>query len=174
MRCSAWSSLAISVCSALALAGPAGAHIDATPAFIPADGIETISLVAHNDRALEMDAFAVSVSPGLRIESVGDVEGWSGSIDGSTATWTGGRLAGGEDETFNLDLEAVAEPGPVSLEVAQQYPDDRSASWPVTLTVVPADEASTGVWLYVVVAVGLVLAGAGALLAWRRRDAVRR
>ncbi len=86
MRCSAWSSLAISACRgeaclalaaavALALAGPAGAHIDATPAFLQADGTETISLVAHNDRALEMDAFAVSVSPGLRIESVGDVEG---------------------------------------------------------------------------------------------------
>jgi len=174
MRCSAWSSLAISVCNAVAVAlvvaGPAGAHIDAVPAFLLADRTETISLTAHNDRSVPMDAFAVTASAGLRIEEVGELEGWSGSTDGTTASWTGGRVAAADAETFTVLLEAPAAPGPVSLRAEQRYPDGRTIPWPVQLTVVPADESSTDAWVYAVVAAGLALAAGGVALAWRRRD----
>jgi hypothetical protein len=43
-------------------------------------------------------------------------------------------------------------------------------TWPVALTVVPADESSTDVWVYAVVGAGLVLAVSGVALAWRRRE----
>jgi hypothetical protein len=173
MRSSAWSSLAISACSAaLVVAGPARAHIDATPAFLVVDGTETISLTAHNDRAVPMDGFAVTASAGLRIEDVGELEGWTGSTDGMTATWTGNRLAAEDAGTFSVVLEAPSAPGPVSLQAEQRYPDGGALTWPVPLTVVPADESSsTGAWVYAVVAVGLLLAAMGVALAWRRRDA---
>jgi hypothetical protein len=171
MRFSAWSSLAISACSALVLAAPATAHIDATPAFLVADGTETISLTAHNDRSVPMDGFVVTASAGLRIEDVGELEGWSGSTDGKTASWTGGSLDAEDVETFTVVLKAPSKPGPVSLRAEQRYPDDGALAWPVPLTVVPADESSTGAWVYAVVAVGLLLAATGVALAWRRREA---
>jgi hypothetical protein len=173
MRCSVWSSLAISVCSValvLAAAGPARAHIDATPAFLLADGTETISLTAHNDRSIAMDALSVTASAGLRIEDVGELEGWSGSTDGKTARWTGGRLAAEDAETFTVVLEAPTTPGPVSLQVEQQYPDDRAVTWSVPLTVVPADESSSDTYVWVaLLGAGLVLAAVTGL-ALRRRS----
>jgi hypothetical protein len=177
MRCSAWSSLAISVCNAVAVAlvvaGPAGAHIDAVPAFLVADATETISLTAHNDRSVAMDAFAVTASTGLRVGEVGELEGWSGSTDGKSASWTGGRLAAEDAETFTVVLEAPTAPGPVSLQVEQRYPDGRAVNWSVPLTVVPADESSSTRYVWIaLLAAGLVLA-ALAGLAWRRRSARR-
>jgi hypothetical protein len=173
MRCSVWSSLAISVCSValvLAAAGPARAHIDATPAFLLADGTETISLTAHNDRSIAMDALSVTASAGLRIEDVGELEGWSGSTDGKTARWRGGRLAAEDAETFTVVLEALTAPGPVSLQVEQQYPDDRAVTWSVPLTVVPADESSSDTYVWVaLLGAGLVLAAVTGL-ALRRRS----
>ena len=190
MRSSEWSSLAISACRREArlarvlgvalvsvvtvmVASPAGAHIDATPAFLQAGGTETISLTAHNDRPLTMEAFAVTAPAGLRIEDISALEGWEGSIEGKTARWTGGRVAVDDAQTFSVVLEAPSEPGAVSLHAEQLYPDDRAVSWPVSLTVVPADESSpTYVWVVIVGGAGL-LALAGIALAWRR-GALRR
>ena len=50
MRCSGWSSLAISVCSALVLAAPAAAHVVATPGFLPSESSESITFEAPNER----------------------------------------------------------------------------------------------------------------------------
>jgi MYXO-CTERM domain-containing protein len=172
MRCSAWSSLATSACSALALllAAPASAHIDAVPAFLEAGGTGTVSLTAHNDRRVAMTEFAVTVPAGLRIAEIGDVTGWAGSTDGTVATWAGGSIAPEESETFELVLDAPTEPGGVSLQAVQRYPDGESLEWDVALTVVPADEASGDPWIYAVVGAGLLLAAAGMALAWRRRE----
>jgi hypothetical protein len=190
MRSSAWSSLAISACKSKArLAAPALAafaagvalvyvasargHVSATPAFVPAGGADSISLSVHNDRPVVMDGFAIAVPRGLRIEDVGTVDGWRGSFDAKTATWTAGSLPSGEAAIFSVSVEAPPDPGTVALRAEQRYPDGEAVEWPVMLTVVPADESSGDVWVYAVVGLGLVLAAAGVVLAWRRRE-VRR
>jgi hypothetical protein len=172
MRSSAWSSLATSVCSALALvlATPAEAHIGATPGFLEADGSGDVSLTVHNDRQVTMTELAVTVPAGLRIDEVGDVTGWTASTEGQVATWAAGSLAPAQGETFDLVLHASTEPGTVVLQAVQRYPDGESTEWDVPLTVIPADEASSSFWVYAVVAVGLLLAAAGVVLAWRRRE----
>jgi hypothetical protein len=170
MRCSAWSSLACSVCSALVLSVPAGAHIDATPAFLPTGGVEIVSLTAHNDRAIAMTGFAASVPAGLRIHGVDELDGWEGSAEETTATWAGGSVAPGAAATFGLHLEASAEPGPISLQVEQRYRDGAVVRWPVALTVVPAEESSSPgyVWVVGISACLLALAGVGlAVKRWR-------
>ncbi len=171
MRCSAWSSLAISACSALLLTATAGAHIAATPAFLAADSTGVVSLSVHNDRTVPMDGFALKAPLALRLVEAGNLAGWNGSTDGMTATWTGGSLSPGDAETFSVVIEAGPEPGAASMRADQRYPDDRDVSWPVALTVVPGDESSgADTWVFVVVAVGLLLALAGVALAWRRRE----
>ena len=169
MRCSAWSSLACSVCSVLVLAGSAGAHVDASPTFVPSGGIEVISLTVHNDRAIVMTGFAISAPAGLRFHGVDELDGWQGSAESATAEWTDGSLAPDTPATFGLHVEATAEPGPTTLEVEQGYPDGEVVRWPVTLTIVPADgsDSPSYVWLVVVTAGLLTLAGAA--IAWRRR-----
>jgi uncharacterized protein YcnI len=190
MRSNAWSSLATSACKgkarptapalaafaagvALVCAAPARAHVGATPAFVPAGGADSVSLSVHNDRPVVMDGFAVAVPRGLRIEDVGTVAGWRGSFDAKTATWTAGSLPSGEAATFSVSVEATPDPGTVTLRAEQRYPDGEAVEWPVTLTIVPADGSSGDVWVYAVLGLGVLLATAGIVLVWQRRE-VRR
>ena len=175
MRCSGWSSLAISVCSAVALAlpGSAAAHIVATPPFLASGSSESVSFTGPNERDDPMTSFAMTVPTGIEIAHAHEVEGWDESIEGSTAVWSGGPLAPDGEIAFGLTLEADTEPGVVELQAEQRYPDGEVVSWPVALTITPADDsASQNLALAGVVAlIGLLAVAAIGLLAWRRRSA---
>jgi hypothetical protein len=178
MRCNAWSSLATSACSALGLASllalalvsPAPAHVELMPGFVSAGASETVRLVGHNDRRVPMTGLTVSVPAGFGVEGVLEADGWDASVEGATATWSGGELAPDADATFGFVVEAPAEPGAVELDVMQIYPDGQVVAFPAALTVVPGDESSGGdPWMYAIVVAGLLLALVGVVLAWRRR-----
>ena len=175
MRSSGWSSLAISACSALllAVAEPAGAHIGADPAFLREGETEAVSLVPHNDRALPMTGFAVTLPDGLRVVTVDTPPGWNPPNPAdvtadSTVAWTGGTLPADEATNFILRLEASAEPGTVSLRAEQRYPDGRVVRSPVALTVVPGDEEPSNAYAWAVVIGFGVLVFAGIGLVARR------
>jgi uncharacterized protein YcnI len=174
MRCSGWSSLAISVCSALIFAGTAGAHVVATPTFLPSGSSESITFSAPNERDDPMTAFALTVPTGLEIEHAHVVTSWDESVDGSTATWSGGSLAPKEEVDFGMTLKADVEPGLVELQAEQRYADGGVVSWPVALTITPAAESpSQNLALAGVVAlIGVLAVVAIAMLAWRRHSRV--
>jgi hypothetical protein len=173
MKCSGWSSLAISVCSALALAGGASAHVVATPGFVPSESSESVTFIGANERDDPMTSFVLTAPPGLVIAHAHEVEGWDESVDGTTVTWAGGSLAAGEEVGFGVTLESNVEPGVVQLHAEQRYDDGAVVSWPVSLTITPAEESpSQNLALAGVVAlVGLLSVAAVAVLAWRRRTA---
>ena len=173
MRCSGWSSLAISVCSALALAAPAAAHITAVPPFIAANDSATVSLSGPNERDVAMTGLGVTVPSEFRIVHAHPADGWESSVRGSTAIWTEGSLAPRAEATFKLELEAPAEPGPATIEIAQRYPGGDVVTWGVGLTVTPASEAPSQNlgWALVTALVGLiVLAAVGVAFVRRTRS----
>jgi hypothetical protein len=170
MRCSAWSSLAISVCSALLLSPPASAHIVPDPAFVQTGATEGISLNVHNDRRLAMEGFVVTVPEGLRVVDVESPDGWEGSSSDATARWTGSAPPG-QGTDFVVRLDVASAPGAIKLVASQFYPDGRTVDWPVGLTVVPGGEdASPTSWVWLVIGgAGLLVLAAVAVLAWRSR-----
>jgi uncharacterized protein YcnI len=160
------------VLTAVALAAPAAAHVDPTPAFLAAGSTETIALAAHNDRTVTMNEVTVRVPDGFTITDALATEGWDASHDERAATWTGGALAGNGGQTFSIDLSAPDEPGAATLELEQRYPDGGAVRSGVALTVLPADEPADTT-LLVVVLVGLLLAAAGVGIGLARRRAAR-
>ena len=175
MRCNGWSSLGISGCSvvaALVLAGPASAHVVATPAYLPSQSSESITLTAPNERSEPMTGFSVTAAEGLEIEHAHPAKGWSEPVGGLTASWVGGSLASGEDARFGMTLKADAEPGIVRLEAEQSYGSGEVVRWPVAITVLPAEESpSQNLALAGIVGlIGVLLVVAVATLAWRRRS----
>jgi hypothetical protein len=161
--------------AALILAGPATAHVTATPSFVPAGERETVSLVAPNEREAAMNGFAVTVPAGLAIvEAVPPGGGWEGAVEGDTATWSGGSLAGGEVSSFSLVLEATGEPGSVTLEAVQLYPGGDRVPWPVVLTILPGAEGSGGGGssgaALLVAGMGVLLAAGLIVVLWLRRS----
>lgn len=100
-----------------------------------------------------MTSFAVTVPTGFEIRHAHGGEGWSATIDGSTATWTGGSIAARSTTTFGVVLKADRSPGAVTLQAEEGYGGGEVVRWPVALTVVPgAASPSQNVALAVVVA----------------------
>jgi uncharacterized protein YcnI len=159
---------------ALALAFPAvaGAHLSVTPAFLVAGATQELAVTVHNDRDTTMTGFELVVPADFRIVSISTTPGWSGGVEGRTATWTGGAVAAAEPVTFELALEASAAAGSAELRGDQLYPDGKVVEWPLDMTIVPASEAGddfswVGIWF--VALVGLLALAAIAFLLVRRR-----
>ena len=158
----------------VALGMPAAAlgHVVATPSFLPSESTKSISFSGPNERDLPMKSFSLSVPRGLVIRHAHEVDGWSETTDGETATWHGGSLAPEAEVTFGLTIEAEADPGVVDVVAVQRYGDAAVVRWSVPITVTPAEETpSQNLALAGVVGiVGALLLLAIALLAWRRRE----
>ena len=171
MRCSGWSSLAISVCSALFFVGSAAAHVVATPAYLPSKSSESIIFEVPNERSEAMTSFTVTAPDGLEIEHAHPTGGWTGVTDGSSATWSDGSLAAGAIAYFGVTLKAEMEPGSAALEADQHYDSGAAVNWPVPITVTPAAESpSQNLALAGIVGlIGVLVVVAIAMLAWRRR-----
>ena len=172
MKCSGWSSLAISVCSALVLAGTASAHVVATPGFLPSGSSESITVSAPNERDDPMTGFTLSVPAGFEIEHAHEVAGWDESMDDSTATWSGGSLSPQSQLGFGMTLRADVEPGVVHAQAQQLYADGSVVAWPVSLTITPQTESSSQnlALVGVIALIGALAIVAIAMLAWRRRS----
>ena len=147
MRCSAWSSLAISVCSALLLAPSAAGHVTPTPSFITADATTSLRLSGPNERGEPMTAFVVTVPDGFRISQAGSDESWQVKVEGTIATWSGGSLASASEATFTLAIVSPPDPGAVTLEAEQLYAGGAAVRWPIALTVVPGNGRHE-FWIY--------------------------
>jgi uncharacterized protein YcnI len=170
MKYSAWSSLAISVCSALVAAGPAYAHVYPAPGYVSGGATSTVTLSVPNERSVAMSALALTVPKGFRIVEARSARGWTAHVSGHTATWTGGRLPGRATASLEVQLQAPAEPGSVSLLAEQRYPDGQVVRWPVSLTVVPGAEASQHLGIALVVGIfGLLAITAVAVFLRQRR-----
>jgi hypothetical protein len=140
MRCSAWSSLVISVCSALLLAAPAAAHVTVMPHFIAAGATASLRFSMPNELDRPMTGFSLLIPGDFRIVAVSSAEGWNADVQGRRVTWTGGSLDPADEAAFAVELEAPTAPGPANLEAEQLYPGDGALPWAVELTVTPASD----------------------------------
>jgi uncharacterized protein YcnI len=173
MRCSAWSSLAISVCSGLALlfAGTASAHVIAIPTYVASGSSQAVIFSGPNERKRPMTSFAVVVPVGLEIAHAHPVDGWTEESTASRATWTGGSLAPRADIPFRVTLKATADPGMLQVKAEQSYSDGGIVSWPIAITILPpkASPSQNLALAGVVGLLGVLIVVAVAMLAWRRR-----
>ena len=180
MRCSGWSSLAISACSAIAisllLAAPAAAHVVATPSFLASKSSGSISFEAPNERSDPMTSFTLTAPEGIDIEHAHPADGWEGTVEDGAARWTGGSLAAGATTDFGATLKADTEPGIVTLTARQGYGSGAVVEWQVSLTVTPAAESpSENLALAGIVGIVGVLVVIGvAALAWLHRPPTRK
>jgi uncharacterized protein YcnI len=175
MKSSGWSSLAISACSALALASvfaaPAGAHVIARTPFVFASASSELELEVPNERDAAMTGLRVTAPPGFRIVGARSEGNWLPRVTPTSVTWTGSSLPPNALTTFELTVDAPATPEGVSFRAAQLYPDGASVRWAVALTVIPAEETQQLGRALVVGLVGLLVLALLGVLLWRRRGA---
>ena len=170
--------LAACVFSALAMSSGVSAHVVPVPQTLPTGVVTTLDFAVPNERMEPMSGVTISVPAGLQIVRAHPTAGWTATHHGSTSTWRGGPLAHLSVESFRLDVDVTAPPGPAALDTLQLYGSGATVSWPATLTVVPgpggegAQSVGWGV-IAAIVGAGLLVAACIAVLAWRRSPSSR-
>ena len=167
-----WALAACVLASPLAAAGSAFAHISVTPGLLVVDETQTLSLSVHNDLDRPMSGLRVAAPSGLRIVGARTERVWQSVVENNTVTWTGGPLPPNTGNAFALDVavDEATPPGPVQLQAEQLYPGGGKLPWPISVTLVPADDGSQ--WLTWAVVGGIVVlaTAAIALIVLLRRD----
>ncbi len=131
----------------------------------------SVSFAGPNERTAPMTGFSLTVPPGLTIEDAHEADGWTESLEGTTATWTGRTLASEAEMSFAATIAADAEPGFGEVIARQLYADGNDVRWTVRLMIAqPQSTPSQNLAIAGVVAlIGVLVVGAIAMLAWRRR-----
>lgn len=103
MRFSAWSSLSISVFSALALAAPAAAHLSIDPAkVVTGQAVDLVFSVPNEDDAIGVDHVTLGIPQDFQLDDVEAKPGWTQSRTGQAVTWSGGLIPKGTFARFAI------------------------------------------------------------------------
>jgi uncharacterized protein YcnI len=103
MKCSGWSSLAISVCSALVFTGAATAHLSIDPAQVTkGELVDLVFSVPNEADAVGVDHVTLGIPADFSLDDGEAKPGWSQSRTGQAITWSGGNVPKGQYATFAI------------------------------------------------------------------------
>jgi uncharacterized protein YcnI len=103
MRFSAWSSLSISVCSALVFAAPAAAHLSLNPSRIHTGQLADITFSIPNaDDAIGINHVTLGIPADFQLDDAEAKPGWTQSRTGQAITWSGGSIPKNQFATFRI------------------------------------------------------------------------
>ncbi len=103
MRCSGWSSLAISACSALVFAGTASAHLSLDPAQVTKGAaVDLVFSVPNEDDPIGVEHVTLGIPADFELDDAETKPGWSQSRTGQAVTWSGGNIPKGQYATFSI------------------------------------------------------------------------
>jgi uncharacterized protein YcnI len=109
MRFSAWSSLSISVCSALVLAAPAAAHLSIDPAKVQkGQTVDLVFSVPNEDDAIGVNHVTLGIPQDFELDDAEAKPGWTQSRTGQAITWSGGLIPKGTFARFSIRGRAPA------------------------------------------------------------------
>ena len=160
MRFSAWSLRAISVCSALAFAPSAFAHLSVSPTRVGVGEAVDLTFSAPNeDDAAGIDHVTLRVPPAFDLDDAEAKPGWTQSRSDDTITWRGGRIPVGEYATFSVRGTAPATAGTVTFNVLVGDRTGKSITYRVGLDVVKSTTRDNGARTLGKAAIAVGLAG---------------
>ena len=145
MRFSAWSSLSISVFSALLLAAPAGAHLSIDPAkVVKGQAVDLVFSVPNVDDAIGVDHVTLGIPQDFQLDDVEAKPGWTLSRTGQAVTWWGGLIPKGTFARFALRGTAPAKAETVLFNVLVGDRTGKSITYRVGLDVTAAAAQDEG------------------------------
>jgi len=181
MRCSGWSSRVTWACSAggaaLALAGPAAAHVSLWPktVLVGADA-DLVFGVPNEDAAVGVIRVTIGIPSDFALDDAEAKPGWTQSRTGQAITWSGGRIPKGQFGRFSLRGTAPKRPEEVLFNVLVGSRSGETTTYRIPLQVrsassneISARTLAKASLAVAIVAGGLALAaGFLALYVWLR------
>ena len=119
------------------------AHVTISPTYVEADKTSTIRFETPNERPPHATtALSVTAPPGIAVDGADAPAGWHARVNGSTVTWSGGRIEGRTTVRFPLRITARVRAGTRPFAAAQRYDDGATVKWNADLSVLPAAGAA--------------------------------
>jgi hypothetical protein len=173
MKCRRWSSLGISVCSALALAAPAVAAVEVSPQRIDPGQTARLFFWLANDGDVPITSVAIGIPTDFRLGEVESKGSWKTAIHTRTASWDDGRIAPGEFAFFSVTVKAPAVEERAVFSILAGRSTGRTVTYQAQVNVVaarptrdqPARLIATIALIVAIVAAIVALAG-GILALW--------
>jgi hypothetical protein len=107
MKCSAWSSLVISACSAALLLAPAAAaDVEISPQRIDPGEIARLVFWVANDSTVAITGVAIGIPGDFRLGDAESKGSWKTAVRPRTATWDGYRIAPHQLAFFTVTVKA--------------------------------------------------------------------
>ncbi len=163
--------VATATAAALLLPTTAPAHVVLVPPFVQVGEEVLVSLLSPNERPPHATVELVaSAPPGIDIVSANAPPGWQATVEGSTATWRGGRIGDRKTVAFPIRIVARVRAGTYTFKTAQTYDDGATVRWRIDLSVLPATGAAAPKqhpWSAVAAALVGVIVIAGSLVGLR-------
>jgi uncharacterized protein YcnI len=136
MRFSAWSSLSISVCSALILAAPAAAHLSVNPSRIHTGELADVTFSIPNaDNKIGINHVTLGIPTDFQLDDAEAKPGWTQSRTGQAITWSGGLIPRHQFATFSIRGTAPAKVETVLFNVLVGDRTGRSITYRVGLDI---------------------------------------
>ena len=170
MRCSGWSSRAISASSvafaALLFAAPAGAHISIDPPKVQKGQLaDLVFAVPNDDDAYGIDHVTLGIPQDFQLDDAEAKPGWSQSRTGQAVTWSGGNIAKGTFARFAIRGTAPPRAETVLFNVLVGDRTGKSTTYRVPLAVVAHGPQDVGARSLAKAALIVAIAAAGIALA---------
>ena len=172
MKCSAWSSLVISVCSALVFAGAASAHLSIDPQRVqPGAEVDLVFSVPNEDDAVGVDHVTLGIPADFDLDDAEAKPGWTQSRTGQAVTWSGGLIPKGQFARFAIRGTAPAKSETVLFNVLVGDRTGKSITYRVGLDVAATQHRRTrararSAKAALVIAIVAALLALVALFAW--------
>ena len=138
MRFNVWSSLVISVCSALVFASAASAHLSIDPQRVqPSAEVDLVFSVPNEDDAVGVDHVTLGIPADFELDDAEAKPGWTQSRTGQAITWSGGLIPKGQFARFTIRGTAPAKTETVLFNVLVGDRTGKSITYRVGLDVAP-------------------------------------
>ncbi len=124
---------------ALLLPVVAHAHVTIAPPFVEDGATTEIVFETPNERPPHATTtLSVTAPDGIAVVSATAPAGWLAAVDGSTVTWSGGRIEELAAVKFPMRVVAHVRAGTYRFGAVQTYDDGATVDWKADLAVLPA------------------------------------
>jgi uncharacterized protein YcnI len=145
MKFSAWSSLSISVFSALLLAAPAAAHLSIDPAKVrTGQEVDLVFSVPNEDDAIGINHVTLGIPQDFELDDMEAKPGWTQSRTGQAVTWSGGLIPKGTFARFSIRGTAPAKAEMVLFNVLVGDRTGKSITYRIGLDVASGSDQDKG------------------------------
>ena len=121
----------VTVAAVVALALPASAHVTVDPGTAVTGGYTKLTVRVPNESdTASTTEVALTLPDEIESARVKPTPGWEVDVDGKTITWSGGEIAPGEFQEFDISVGPLPEEeGTLLFPAVQTYDDGEVARW---------------------------------------------